>query len=472
MLALVLAATIAWPLFWYGSVTWDGTNYPSVNVWGKWTFVVLAVVTVSGLSIMLARAAWAVLEPYGKAWRWGVAVTVAIGIAVTVLPDAITEAGIAAPHAAGLQPINLFDLFGSLPFLLDWLLTLLLLLVALGLPTSPDPRPVARILAIPIAVELFYWNFTWLYLPVEFLLGILLVGWVMLPADLASAIAAPGGSASALRKAITRWQGAEFIAGQRQGLAASGTDSLRDLLLKNDKQAYAAALSALTTGQQELAEQRAAYQRDALDAKAEAFSRKGAPLDRKGARTGLITGALLGVIPATVTLITTQPADTGSAYPVLNFFGGTAWSVAVWSLDGCFIGYFLPLIRGANGVQKALWMFAVAVTAELPLDVIWDDSHAWASSLIGCLEFLVFMIVTTVILDDLTVLKAAGMRATDWTRVHNWRFVVTWSTAVIAAIGTAAATFLSTAATDFSHQTVTVITKQVNPPAGKSASPG
>jgi hypothetical protein len=82
------------------------------------------------------------------------------------------------------------------------------------------------------------------------------------------------------------------------------------------------------------------------------------------------------------------------------------------------------------------------------------------------------MIVTTVILDDLTVLKAAGMRATDWTRVHNWRFVVTWSTAVIAAIGTAAATFLSTAATDFSHQTVTVITKQVNPPAGKSASPG
>jgi hypothetical protein len=45
-------------------------------------------------------------------------------------------------------------------------------------------------------------------------------------------------------------------------------------------------------------------------------------------------------------------------------------------------------------------------------------------------------------------------------QVHNWRFLVTWSTAVIAAIGTATAAYVSTAATDLGQQTVTAVTGQ------------
>ena len=468
MLTVVLAATIVWPVLWYGSVPWNGAHYPTVNTWGKWTFVALAIVTVSALSIMLARATWTVLGRYAKAWRWGAALTVAIGIGLTALPDAITEAGIAAPHADGLQPSALFNLFDSLPDVLDWVLTALLLLVALELPTSPDSRPAARILAIPIAMELFYWSWNWLYLPVELLLGFLLVRWLMLPRDLAGATG-PDGGASALQKAIAGWQSAEFVAAQRQALATSGIDAIRERLLNKDNEAYAAPFKALTAGQEELAEQRDAYQREALEAKGEAFGLRGAPLDRKGARAGLITGAVLGVIPAIVTLVTTQPADTGNAYPVLDFFGGNAWSIGVWPLTGAFIGYFLPLIRGANGVQKALWIFLVALIPALPANVIWNDGHDWATYVITTLELLVFLVIATVVLDDLRVLRAAGMCVTDWPRVHNWRFVITWSTALIAAIGTAAATFLSTAATDFSHQTVTVITKQVNQPASRTS---
>jgi hypothetical protein len=466
MLAFALTATIGWPVLWYGTVTWQGYRYPEVSTWGKLTFVALAVVTVSALSIMLVRAVWTVLGPNAKAWRWGAALTVALGIGLAALPDAITESGIASPHADGLNPIALFNLFDSLPWVLDWVLTPLLLVVALRLPMSPDSRRAARILAIPIALELLYWPQSWLYLPVELLLGFLLVSWLLLPQELAS-VTGPDVSASALRRAIARWQNAEFVAALRQTLVTSGMDDVRERLLNKDKdnEAYTTALSALAKGQEELAEHRDSYQREALEAKAEAFGRWGAPLDPEGARSGLITGAVLGTIPAVLTLVTSQPPDTGSTYPVLNFFGGTAWSIFVWPLTGAFIGYFLPLIRGANGVGKALWIYMVALVPQLPVNLIWNDGHDWENYLISTLELLVFLVVVTVIVDDLRVLRATGMRLTDWARVHNWRFVVTWSTALIAAIGTAAATFLSTAATDFGHQTVTVITKQANPPA-------
>jgi hypothetical protein len=42
----------------------------------------------------------------------------------------------------------------------------------------------------------------------------------------------------------------------------------------------------------------------------------------------------------------------------------------------------------------------------------------------------------------------------------------TWSSAVVAAIGTATVTFLSTTATDLGHQTVTVFTGQSAPSSG------
>jgi hypothetical protein len=48
-------------------------------------------------------------------------------------------------------------------------------------------------------------------------------------------------------------------------------------------------------------------------------------------------------------------------------------------------------------------------------------------------------------------------------RLASVRFLVTWSTAVIAAIGTATAAFVSTAATDLGQQTVTSVTGQSAP---------
>jgi hypothetical protein len=88
----------------------------------------------------------------------------------------------------------------------------------------------------------------------------------------------------------------------------------------------------------------------------------------------------------------------------------------------------------------------------LPMQIIWDDSSDWTQTLIWSLELIFFLMLTAIYLCDLRILHRAGKRLTDWFTVQNWHFVVTWSTALLAALGTAMVTFLSTAATDLSNQ--------------------
>jgi hypothetical protein len=72
--------------------------------------------------------------------------------------------------------------------------------------------------------------------------------------------------------------------------------------------------------------------------------------------------------------------------------------------------------------------------------------------MVGDLELLVFLMLVTVIVCDLRTLSRAGLSLTDWPRVHNWRFVATWSAALVAAVGTIAITFATTTVTDLSQQ--------------------
>ncbi len=94
------------------------------------------------------------------------------------------------------------------------------------------------------------------------------------------------------------------------------------------------------------------------------------------------------------------------------------------------------------------------------MNLLWLDGRGWQNALIYYLELFAFLLIIGIILCDLMALNSAGMSLSAWTQVHNWKFLVTWSTAVLAAVGTAAATFLSTAATDLGHETVTVVTGQ------------
>jgi hypothetical protein len=479
LLAGGLATTVAWPLLIYYAYQ-VAAGPVQVNVLGKCIFLAAAVAAVVGLILMTAQVA-AVLWKPGR-WRLAGTTLIATGIALAVIPDASANVNISDPTATGLVATDLINLFDALPELLDWLVLGLAIAVVMQLPvspTKPDARPLARRLALPIAVTATVGYGTWLYLPVSVVAGLVLIWWLVLPSGLISKFQSPREAAAAkthamaeLLKALTGWRHADFATGQRQALSASGTETLRSFLIDSKTTEYDQGLAALADAQESLALLRARRQHDADQAKSAAFAHYGDMPDKSAARHGAVAGAILGVVPAAVTLLTTAPPSSNTGYALLDFLGWTAWPLFEWTVIGWFVGYYLPLLRGSHGTEKALWLFLAAAIANLPLSIIWDDPQSWAIDLTDDLQLLVFLMLVCVYVSDLLPLKAADLRLNYWAQVHNWRFVVTWSTALVAAIGTAAVTFLTVATTDLVNNTLTRTSQQSSSnPANPSSKP-
>jgi hypothetical protein len=383
-------------------------------------------------------------------WRIIVLLGIAIIIAGAVLPDTVTNAQLAHPHGSGLAPVNLIDLFDTLPALIDWLLLVLAIAVAMSLPATSAARPLARRIVIPIALLVLYWNDKWLYLPVTLAVGLFMLSRLVFPRRLAEAAPYTQTSAEAISESIAAWRQADFVAQQRQALTSGNDGAQIDLIKENSD--YAGRIESLTKIQDYLACEQDHLQSSARKLEAVAFEQRGKVPDRRTALSGAFLGAILGIIPSLITILTTKPPVSSSGYPVLDFLGGTTWNLLEWVGLGWLVGYSLPLIRGRNGSEKALWLFFAGIGALLPMAVVWDDHNNWVQVLIGSLELLFFLMATAIYLCDFRTLRSAGNHLTDWFTVQNWHFVVTWSTALLAALGTAMVTFLSTAATDLSNQ--------------------
>ena len=447
VLIVALGATIIWPILYFSGWIWDGLAH--VNVWGKWIFLAVAVLTVLGLGLLAFRAVQAL--PIARRWRIISAPGIAIMITAVVLPDTITNAQLADPHGGGSAPLNLIVLFDTLPDLIDWLLLVLAIAVAMTLPTTSTARPLARRIVIPIALLLLYWNDKWLYLPVTLIIGLVMLSRLAFPRRLAEVAPHPQTSAEAIAESMATWRQADFVAQQRQALTSQSSGVLTDLAKKGNSD-YTKRIESLARIQDQLACEHDCLQRKARELEAAAFEQRGRVPDRRTAMYGAVLGVILGIIPSLITLLTTKPPVSSSGYPVLDFLGGTAWNLLEWIGIGWLVGYSLPLMHGKNGSEKALSLFLTGIVAMLPMQIVWDDGSDWTQYLIWSLELLFFLMLTAIYLCDFLTLHRAGRRLNDWFTVQNWHFVVTWSTALLAALGTAMVTFLSTAATDLSNQ--------------------
>ena len=508
VLAVILGSTVAWPVLGDSSYKFQ-QNPPLlyVNVIGKWIYLVTATITIIGLCVMVfrvigvlsaghinylknlrsqvgtaSRTAGVLRSPKTARRVWRAASLAVIVVTLfAVVPALIAQSQIRYPHAIGLVPPNLAfysGLYRALPQYLNWLLLALAVTVLVSISRSAhEPgkarRIAARRIAIPVMMLILFsvhsysnyapWvfsNYTWLYLPITPIAGLMILNWLVLPEKLTELkrTLAPG---RAIKRSLSKWRAADFADSQRQKLMSDG-DDLRDSLLKDGQPGYYKTLDSLANAQNQLASLHDRSQQEARAYLTQAFDHQGELPDLRTARRGAVLGALLGLVPACVLLLAAQPVPSWSGYPVLDFFSYTAWILFMWPALGWTIGYFLPFIRGRDGITKALWVYA-AVAASLPMNLLWLDGHDWAAALIYYLELFAFLLILSVILCDLMALKSAGLSISAWAQVHNWRFLAAWATAVLAAIGTAGVTFATSVATDLGQQTVTVITGQGTP---------
>ena len=469
LLAVSLAATLVPALLWQG---WE--DVPDVSVLGKWVYLVTAVLTTVGLCIACGQATWVMFRRYRervsahlkqragdlierlnsrvRVLAWVSVSAVCILIVAAIIPDAVSELAVLDPGARGLVASDLFQLFDALSSLVEWLALYFAILAAMLLPTTLGVRAAARELAIPSFLLLSFYNDSWLYLPVTMTTGLFLARWLLLPAPLACARRVSTGRRTAIREALAGWRSAAFASGQRDALGTTSTDSLKEALISEEWTGYQQKLDIVNRAQQDLGARQDEYKTAAGDAKWVVFSHYGEPLRWRTAMTGTLTGAILGVIPTAINLLTSAPPADGGSYPVLGFLGSTAWTLLTWAGLGWFIGYFLPLIRGGSGVEKGMWLFLVSVAVLMPSQLVWNDANDWLWILLADLQLLVFFVLAAVIISDMLALRKAGFRMQDWVRVHNWRFVVTWTTALVTAIGTIAIAVATTTVTNLSQQ--------------------
>jgi hypothetical protein len=141
----------------------------------------------------------------GRLVPWGASIAVAAVILLATVPALITQTEVSDPQARGLLPANLIfyaGLYRALPQLLNWLFLALAIAVLLTLPLAPCAqdgtvpyRSAVRRLAIPVLALILFssyahlpWlfsDYTWLYIPVTPIVGVVLITRLVLPAQLA-----------------------------------------------------------------------------------------------------------------------------------------------------------------------------------------------------------------------------------------------------------------------------------------------
>jgi hypothetical protein len=459
--AVLFSAQLAPVLYYGGSYIATDPGRVHVNVIGKWLYLVLPVAIL--LALVVAAVKMIRKSVYGR-WRWWLSVAASGAIAAAILPDAISDSQVLSGHHAGEAPVYFFagnSLIEALPALMSWLFVGLAIGALCSIRESADKRMEIRGVGVAmLLVLLFRVSSSWIYLPVSVVLGYVAIRYVVMPARLAEKRAGRMTPPQAIHYALSAWRRAELADNQRQQLTSNSADALRDVLVKDGPDHYGRSFDAMVQAQRDLDQRYDRWQNLARDAAGVAFAHRGNLPSKKMARQGLFVGLIWTLVSGAIQLLASAPVSPSTSYPGLDFFGGNGELLFIWPLLGWCVGYFLPFIRGKDGVEKALWFSLPVIAAAVPLQLLWDDTTGWLNVLVYDLELFSFLMVSAVIVSDLLVLRAAGMRLKTWVQVHNWRFVVSWSSAVLAALVTAAATFLSTTATTVTQQTFTSGTTQ------------
>ncbi len=463
--ATLFACLLAPILFLAAAPTGINGDQYHINFIGKWLYLIVPLASFLGLSLIASRAIFAVVN---GVWRWLLSIVAVAVLGAVIVPNAMANSLVSQGHAPGLNPSDLFaseSFIEALPELLRWAFVALTLIALYSIQELPSRRPEIRRVGVAILlVLLFSDGYSYYYVPVTLVLGYLALDRVALPAHLAGQRADRRSPAEAIRYALGAWHRAELASNQREHLTDGSADALRDILMKDGTDGYNRSYDALTRTQYRLDERYGRLRSQAYAAADAAFDHKGRLPDTGAARVGFLVGLVWTAMTIAIQLLAARPFLPFTSYPDLDFFRSNGANLFLWPLLGWCIGYFLPFIRGKEGVTKALWLALPVVAAAVPLELLWDDAACWLNVLVFDLELFSFLVVASVAVGDLLVLQRAGMRLADWVRVHNWKFVVSWSSAVLAALATAAATFLSTAATDVSNQTVATVTAQNTTP--------
>jgi hypothetical protein len=307
---------------------------------------------------------------------------------------------------------------------------------------------------------LFGTQATWLFIPITFLVGWLLFDHVLVrPASDSSKIESLSkdrrGRARELIKQIL-----DLNASERAYLAYRRKQREKFINGDIDLKAFQSGLAAV---EEELETVRKATSLRGTTAKAGALG-LGPEESAAGNAWHGVRWALLLATPwiiASILNVLTTPKDQ-SAYPLWDLIYSVSAILIRWAACGFFFGYFFSYIRGASGIQKAVWTFLVCALAQAPHAALTITSMDQARALIlwNLQLFIVLMLLGLVAFDYVTLRRAGYRSFSVLFELHDVPTIGASASSILVAMGVTGATFLEGSA----KQLITLALKLIIPP--------
>lgn len=153
---------------------------------------------------------------------------------------------------------------------------------------------------------------------------------------------------------------------------------------------------------------------------------------------------------------------TTSDFPLWNFANDLLNITGKWTALGFVLGYFYPYLRGKNGLQKGLGLFLVTVLPTLPLAVLSNVTSAdWQATVFWSLQVFIHCMLLGLVAFDYMTLRQ-GYR--DWQmlfEVHGIPSIGISVSSILAAAGATIVALLSARATDLVGMALKFIIPQV-----------
>jgi hypothetical protein len=161
----------------------------------------------------------------------------------------------------------------------------------------------------------------------------------------------------------------------------------------------------------------------------------------QAAKYGLVLSLPWIVLRVRADVLRPSELDAGA----LSYFWPLIFDVGLlllWGLEAFFLGYFFPYVRGSNGLWKGFWFaFTLAVpTALLDLLLIPTGSVTWLGLLVWCLQAFITLILVGFLAGDLRTLREAGYGVSELFDIHSVGTVAAWSSSLVLTLIVAALT--------------------------------
>jgi hypothetical protein len=372
---------------------------------------------------------------------------------------------LAAPIARLLSlhfPIarNLNHLTHSLSFLVLWAWSIA---VALALTEQAKNTLAVDELCragglVVLCGALFGTQATWLFIPITFLIGWLLFDYVLVrPASGSSTIESLSQDLRGRTRELIK-QILDLNASERAYLAYRRKQREKFINGDIDLKAFQSGLAAV---EEELETVRKTTSLGG--AKAGALGLGPGESAAGNAWHGVRWALLLAApwIIASILSVLTTPKNQ-SAYPLWDLIYSVSAILIRWAACGFFFGYFFSYIRGASGIQKAVWTFLACALAQAPHAALTITSMDQARALIlsNLQLFIVLMLLGLVAFDYVTLRRAGYRSLSVLFELHDVPTIGASASSILVAMGVTAATFLEGSA----KQLITLALKLIIPP--------